>query len=661
MPTPKLTTSLITCSLGLGLAGSLAADVTTAYYNSGSDYGYQLSQMPDFDQRRNGLATTSGGSPGGMYCVPTSCTDLLGYMASHGEPALGPVFADWENQIDYADVTDFIDDLGDDMGTTGTGGTFGPPAYTAMINRVVWPSGMRYLVGYEFRSNSNVVTLREMARSGINQDAIQTVCYGFYNSTGTFSGDTVISRGGGHCMTFMGAERFGSDRRLWANDPDDSMITDTQSAFGADDWAAPWVSNLRVATLNRPLALTSTQSMNRIMRGNNGTLRLIDSRIVIFPIGCTTWGDWEGGSTPLFNHLWSLREQKLVVNVENLPFELENVLQMPMGDVILVERATDRFARLWRKNHETNGFKPIEIGDAEGPDFLDFAISKDLGILALSVNGTLYELPGDAEAIINPDSMHPVLDGLQGFDRISTDDQSGTICLVRSTDGLILLSDRYAEKIDTYDLRDMKTILGSSSPRFSDFNRDGTPEILFSGVDAQGQASVTLFDPARSSNGNLYLKDVTHDFMDACSGACEIRGLDIDTMGNVLVNRDGNIRSYRCDIDKQGGYRFLSIRGSNDQPIFEDLQVQNGLNVARCFTNHDPRVHDQEGWKNVEEDAECEDCGPKGDITGDGKVNGEDLALLLGAWDSSDPRADLNGDGTVGGPDLAILLGGFDA
>jgi hypothetical protein len=396
------------------------------------------------------------------------------------------------------------------------------------------------------------------------------------------------------------------------------------------------------------------------MRGDNGTLRLIDSRIVIFPIGCTTWGDWEGGSTPLFNHLWSLREQKLVVNVENLPFELENVLQMPMGDVILVERATDRFARLWRKNHETNGFKPIEIGDAEGPDFLDFAISKDLGILALSVNGTLYELPGDAEAIINPDSMHPVLDGLQGFDRISTDDQSGTICLVRSTDGLILLSDRYAEKIDTYDLRDMKTILGSSSPRFSDFNRDGTPEILFSGVDAQGQASVTLFDPARSSNGNLYLKDVTHDFMDACSGACEIRGLDIGPVGNVLVNRDGNIRSYRCDIDKQGGYRFLSIRGSNDQPIFEDLQVQNGLNVARCFTNHDPRIHNQEGWKNVEEDDECEDCGPKGDINGDGKVNGEDLAILLGAWDSSDPRADLDDDGTVSGPDLAILLGGFE-
>ncbi|HAW95581.1 MAG TPA: hypothetical protein DCX60_04825 [Phycisphaerales bacterium] len=661
MNTHTLTTSLITCSLGLGLAGSLAADVTTAYYNSGSDYGYHLSQMPDFDQRRNGLATTSTGSPGGMYCVPTSCTDLLAYMASHGEPALGPVFADWESQVDYADVTDFIDDLGDDMGTTGTGGTSGSPAYVAMFNRVVWPSGMRYLVGHEYRTRSNVVTLREMAKTGMDLDAIQTVCYGFYNPIGTLWGDTVIQRNGGHCMTFTGAERSGSDRRLWANDPDDSANTATQSTFGADDWSAPWVGNLRVASNMVAALFTPTQGMNRIMRGDSDTLRLIDSRIVIFPVGCTTWGDWEGDSTPLFTHTWSLREQKLSLNVEHLPFQIENVLQMPMGDVILVERATERFARLWRKNQETNGFKPIEIGDEEGPDFLDFAISKNLGILALASNGTLYECPGDSEAIINPDSMHPVLEGLQGFDRLSADDQSGMICLVRSTDGLIMISDRYGEKIDIYDLRDMKTILGSASPRFRDFNRDGTPEILFSGVDSQGRASVTLFDPERSSNGNLFMKDVTQDFMGDCSGACEIRGLDIDTVGNVLINRDGAIRSYRCDIDAQGMYRFLSIRGSNDQPVFEDLQVRNGLNVARCFTNYDERIHNQEGWKNVEEDAECEDCGPEGDINGDGKVNGEDLAILLGAWDSTDPRADLNDDGTVGGPDLAILLGGFDA
>ena len=115
--------ALLSGALGMILTGSLLGDVTTAYYTSSSNYGYQLIQMPDFDQRRNGLAASSSGTPGGMYCVPTACTNLLGYMSSHGEPGLGPDFADWENEVDYADVTDFIDDLGDDMLTSGTGGT----------------------------------------------------------------------------------------------------------------------------------------------------------------------------------------------------------------------------------------------------------------------------------------------------------------------------------------------------------------------------------------------------------------------------------------------------------------------------------------------------------------------------------------------------------
>ncbi|MBL9121399.1 MAG: dockerin type I repeat-containing protein [Phycisphaerae bacterium] len=44
------------------------------------------------------------------------------------------------------------------------------------------------------------------------------------------------------------------------------------------------------------------------------------------------------------------------------------------------------------------------------------------------------------------------------------------------------------------------------------------------------------------------------------------------------------------------------------------------------------------------------------DITGDGIVNGADLAALLGFWGSSNAAGDLNGDGTVDARDLAMLL-----
>ena len=47
--------------------------------------------------------------------------------------------------------------------------------------------------------------------------------------------------------------------------------------------------------------------------------------------------------------------------------------------------------------------------------------------------------------------------------------------------------------------------------------------------------------------------------------------------------------------------------------------------------------------------------GPAADLSGDGLVNGTDLATLLAQW-GTDGAADLNNDGTVDGADLASLL-----
>ncbi|MFO0828107.1 MAG: kelch repeat-containing protein [Phycisphaerales bacterium] len=48
-----------------------------------------------------------------------------------------------------------------------------------------------------------------------------------------------------------------------------------------------------------------------------------------------------------------------------------------------------------------------------------------------------------------------------------------------------------------------------------------------------------------------------------------------------------------------------------------------------------------------------------GDLDGDGHVGGADIALLLGAWGTSDQAADLNGNGIVDAADLAVLLGAW--
>ena len=48
------------------------------------------------------------------------------------------------------------------------------------------------------------------------------------------------------------------------------------------------------------------------------------------------------------------------------------------------------------------------------------------------------------------------------------------------------------------------------------------------------------------------------------------------------------------------------------------------------------------------------------DIDRDGRINGADIAVLLGSWGAcGDCPADITGDGNVGGDDLSQILGGW--
>ena len=647
------TTALLSSALGMILTGSTLGEVTTAYYYSGSNYGYQLGEMPDFDQRRNTLPASSSGAPGGMYCVPTACSNLLTYMSTHGEPVVGPSFADWEDEEDYGDITRFIRDLGNDMGTTGTGGTFGSPAFVAMFNRVVWPTGFRYVVGYEYRSNSNVVTLREMTRSGIFDDAIQTVCYGRYNTLGSILGTTVVRRSGGHCMTFTGSERSGSYRHMWANDPDDSSVWSTQSTFGADDWDTPWVSNLRVANSMAGSLFSSVQGMNRVMRGSEDEFRFIDSRIVIIPVGCTTWGDWDGDTSTVIGTAWSPIEHVLEPTVlARVPFPIERALQMPLGDIMLIERLQNGFARLWRESGDQGAYAPIQFVDDEGPDFLDFAVSKDLGILALGANGALYEFPGDLEAQLTPDSMRIALDGLQGYNRLSVDPTSGAIAITDTREGFMKLADRYLEEVGTHDIRFIASVSDQTPQIFGDFDLDGRSDLIVLGRNHTGAQSVNLL---RFVGQQVQITEITDQFIEFVPGqTAQISGLATDDSGALLLSINGRVEAFKS----LGEGAFART----PDHLFSGVSADKGLEISRSFTNHDPRLHDTEGWRlQIDESDACpnDNCGVAGDLNGDREVDGQDLATLLAAWDSDSEIADLDGDGRVGGPDLAILLGAY--
>jgi cytochrome c peroxidase len=75
-----------------------------------------------------------------------------------------------------------------------------------------------------------------------------------------------------------------------------------------------------------------------------------------------------------------------------------------------------------------------------------------------------------------------------------------------------------------------------------------------------------------------------------------------------------------------------------------------------CMIARDPSLDaDGNGVLDACEEGTPGDCG--GDLDGNGRVDGTDLALILAFWGSPSPIADCDGSGLVDGTDLAIVLG----
>ena len=115
--------------------GPLCADVVNPYYFATDNYYYRITHMPDFDQRRQAVPGIPGlANAGSMFCVPTSATNVLAYMANHGFPTLSPGAAIWTpgDPVEYDQITVFIgSDISLRMGTSPTTGT-------SPTNRLDW-------------------------------------------------------------------------------------------------------------------------------------------------------------------------------------------------------------------------------------------------------------------------------------------------------------------------------------------------------------------------------------------------------------------------------------------------------------------------------------------------------------------------------------------
>ncbi|USN99220.1 MAG: hypothetical protein H6810_00640 [Phycisphaeraceae bacterium] len=273
---------------GVAVSVSLAEAGHLGYWNNDDDFYVRLSYMVDFDQKR---ATTTGipGLPGdgGMYCVPTSASNLMAYIDRHGyanNPFIdGPGLLDWTSSSTavYNAATAYIDAMGDDMNTDPDDGTNNDnnQIRNAVRDRL---NPLFFDVNYYARTDTWCPKAINIAKY-MAQGGIVSFCYGRWNIDA--SGEGLSSRDSGHCITMTKV-----DKRAFMNYDDWEYVINYadpgsggSSEFSQSDFA------YRVETVEDfnyfVIQPGVYRRMSRIMfQGlSDDRHRIIDSAMAVFP------------------------------------------------------------------------------------------------------------------------------------------------------------------------------------------------------------------------------------------------------------------------------------------------------------------------------------------------------------------------------------------
>jgi hypothetical protein len=649
-----LVVATIATTFASSLASTASADFTTRHWGSDTNYELRISHMPDFDQRRIGLPEASGGSPGGMYCAPTSGANLFGYIASHGY-SIDPGVADWEDPDYHHFITAFIEQMGDVMLTSATGGTAGPTAYPGYAGYLATES-TAFRVEMEMWSPWNSVSLKELARAGIDDQAISFFAYGRYKEQGVnLCGETVVWRDGGHFMTFVGAERDGSTRTISFNDPADSGDVHTQSDMdGIDtvDRNSPWIEDLVVSPWVAGSCALPKQAMSRLGSASGDTHKFIDFRMTIRPRSGYSWGSYAGvaaGGLAIQSVAATYTPGELAHREARTPsIELAgaarpSIAVAPSGVPFLVIPGNG--GGLFTEVRGPNGaaLVPVDLGDLQVPP-IDEAVFSGDRTLVVRAGRMLFAIAGLDDGVTFEDGEKPQV--------------------VWSTEVPFTVSKLVAtyRGQSPHSQGSPHSVLAFSPDLRVAFEVDGNPESQPRIVQVPGNLPLDseLSDLADTSIvsdpfGSLWFAQKGAKQIAALlpNGQVLVQPLPVDSISSLAIDDrgaflvvDGNL--VRCFMPTPKG---LAERGT-DGSIFAGLTVGHGFTVARSTGNYEPRFHDHEGWRDLELPAVV-----SGDLDEDGLVGPQDLATLLSAWGTAQGGpADIDGDGFVGPQDLAALL-----
>lgn len=627
MPRPVTTvSSRLAAAAVLAAPSVLSADIVVNNYLDADRFAYIAYDMPDFDQQRLGDLANNGV----CYCGPTSGTDLLAYVATHGfadvDPGV-PFLFDWESQANYDDATAIIDTLGDEMScSSGAGGTPCGVGGNAMFNAMNARLGDRFNVTYDIRSFSGSTEMRlsDIAARNAASNAIGMIHYGRY--IGSFDSDGVFkatSRSGGHVVAVNVALAAGGDAQVlgtrdpWANDGTD----DVQEAFRTNVWTLT----------EQAVEWNGGNTIDMDMMGDpysgNTRLRALEGYVAVAPKSGFTWDPYTPATLLQFELAPIEWNPGWVPPVLDLQEPVTRLVPMPGNAdfVVEIENNLYRYDRMTRDLKGIGELPQGPIADVAVDRFgtVHAAIEKQLAMVDAAGRTEVVDLPGMIDAIATADPLG----------QEATANGAPAVHALLAREGLVA------------------TVLQTPEGRAVEF-------ISFPAMALEPGARFIV-----AGERALLLSQGQLTFFKRGEGFAPTEIDGAPTFPIIDVSLDGDSLLVVDEKKTAHAFRIGDVIEVDPAHPLHGKETRGRLAMTTSSTNatpwNDPDTYSTEDDLKIDQQAAEQQFDCRADLNADGIVDGADMGVLFGSWGQGRSLADINRDGTVDSSDLGLMLGAF--
>jgi hypothetical protein len=575
---------------------TVAIALTTLAGSASAQCGFYRYGVPDFDQRRDAL-----GGNGSNHCVPTSFTNLRGYIANHGYGNIMSGPRNWQSQANYNYVTDRIDAMGIYMDTDPSGGTNGDDAIDGWNDFIDDWHDDKFTLNAWFGSVPGMWIYLEFLTGGLTN-----ICYGYYKFAG---GEW--DRDGGHCVSLVGISDlcdspFEPTVRIRDPASDDGDL-DVQSPFAYS------TSRTELQSFNYDGGVSRLRLLD--FGAGSSTRRYIDKLYSIRPQICLT-----GGLSTFALQLHApvqLFGISLPSSTSDSPspgYEISQIAIHPMGyeAYILKHDAAATNWRLYRYN----------LGTGEWTTALPTFPSSNKAVIAISRFGHLF-VYGDGSVkkydanlgalplLASTTPPAPIVD-------MEFDDHLDELVAITSTNRFLKFDHGLLLPAVNEPLPTGVAIVGDGSV----FPDPTAPDRWY--VASSGSPTMHRLVPATPGIDRLRI-DAAITF----PPGTEPRHLNMTDSGHLVFLDRGQVADWKLVIGAAG-----NIWEPDGTSAVGGLPGQRALLVPRSRNNYEARLHGAVNWQDDTYEEEgapvIPDCNP--DLNGDGEADILDFLLFIDSF-----------------------------